>query len=135
MEQLGLTVPDVTERFRLDDGSGEIVREVRRSDGLTAESRIPKLGHLSTDLSATYDFSWLTTNVEPEGVASITAAAPIRCVDLFCGLGGMSLGLREACRALGERLEIVMAADSNQVAAEVYRTFHPGTEVDRKSVV
>jgi DNA (cytosine-5)-methyltransferase 1 len=46
----------------------------------------------------------------------------------------MSLGLREACRALGERLEVVMAADSNQVAAEVYRAFHPGTEVETQPI-
>ena len=91
MEQLELTVPDVTERFRLDGGSGEIVREVRRANGVIAESRIPHLGHLSTDLSAAYDFNWLTVNAEPEG--GPTLAAPIRCVDLFCGLGGMSLGL------------------------------------------
>ena len=35
----------------------------------------------------------------------------IRLVDLFCGCGGISLGVKEACNTLNYRLEIPLAVD------------------------
>jgi DNA (cytosine-5)-methyltransferase 1 len=49
----------------------------------------------------------------------------IRVVDLFSGCGVMSLGISEACRALGYRMEPVLAADVNEVALGVYKKNFP----------
>lgn len=45
----------------------------------------------------------------------------IRAVDLFCGCGGLSLGLRQACDDLDFGFEAAWAVDSDKRALEVYR--------------
>jgi DNA (cytosine-5)-methyltransferase 1 len=45
----------------------------------------------------------------------------VRLVDLFSGGGLMTLGVWEACRALGRRLNPVLAVDVDAAAAQVYR--------------
>ena len=47
-------------------------------------------------------------------------ARKLRAVDLFCGSGGLSLGLREAGRALGFDVEMVAAVDLDADALDVY---------------
>lgn len=45
----------------------------------------------------------------------------VRVVDLFCGCGGMSAGLREACLRTGLGFDVALAVDSDQVASNVFR--------------
>lgn len=45
----------------------------------------------------------------------------MRGVDLFCGCGGLSIGVREACCDLGLRFDPVWAADVDPRALTVYR--------------
>jgi DNA (cytosine-5)-methyltransferase 1 len=45
----------------------------------------------------------------------------IRVADLFCGCGGLSLGIREACWATGRRFVSALAVDNDAGALEVYR--------------
>ncbi len=45
----------------------------------------------------------------------------ITAVDIFAGCGGMSLGLEEAARRAGFRIEIALAIDSDPQVAEIYR--------------
>jgi DNA (cytosine-5)-methyltransferase 1 len=45
----------------------------------------------------------------------------IRVVDLFCGCGGMSVGLQEAARRLGHRLEIPLALDFDEAVINIYK--------------
>src|SRR5262249_18456424 len=54
---------------------------------------------------------------------------PVRIVDLFCGCGIMSLGVSEACRALGRNVEIVLATDFNATAIRVYKRNFPTASV------
>lgn len=42
-------------------------------------------------------------------------------VDLFCGCGGLSLGVKEALRVNGFVLNIILAVDNNSYALEVYK--------------
>ena len=50
----------------------------------------------------------------------------IRVVDLFCGCGGLTLGIAEACRALEYQFVSVLGADMDLTALEVYkRNFKP----------
>ena len=127
-----MTTQSVQQSFRLDKRSGEIVREVRAPSGAVVESRLPYAGVTPIDLSAAYDLAWLRADAEPRFGSA--GQGKVRCVDLFCGLGGMSLGLQEACRALGKELEIVLAADSNSIAGRVYEAFHPGTKVEAQPI-
>ena len=48
-------------------------------------------------------------------------------VDLFSGCGLMSLGLAEACRALGLTARPVLAVDVDKVALDVYARNFRGT--------
>lgn len=50
----------------------------------------------------------------------------IRVVDLFCGCGGLTLGIAETCRALEYQFVSVLGADMNLTALDVYkRNFNP----------
>jgi DNA (cytosine-5)-methyltransferase 1 len=51
---------------------------------------------------------------------SPTNGPAVRVVDLFSGCGAMSLGVSEACRALGRQVEHVAGFDLNPRIAEVY---------------
>lgn len=53
----------------------------------------------------------------------------IRLVDLFCGCGGLSLGVKEACRALGFGLEIPLAVDFEAEASKCYARNFPYANV------
>jgi len=48
-------------------------------------------------------------------------SARLRIIDLFCGAGGFSIGLRAALNAVGITPEFVAAVDLDQVALNVYR--------------
>ena len=72
---------------------------------------------------ALYDLAWLASKVPPQ----INAwGKPVRVVDLFCGCGGLSLGVREAAHALGSPVKFAFASDSNATALDIYsRNFDP----------
>jgi DNA (cytosine-5)-methyltransferase 1 len=62
---------------------------------------------------------------------SVTRPSPgrgtsIRCVDLFSGCGGMTLGLEEAARRCGMRIEPVLAVDSDKEVIDIYTRNFPG---------
>lgn len=50
-----------------------------------------------------------------------SSTAKLRIIDLFCGAGGFSIGLRAALNAVGITPEFVAAVDLDQVALNVYR--------------
>lgn len=68
--------------------------------------------------AANYDKAWLMSSNLP--IVSTTSKS-VRMVDLFCGCGGLTLGIREACRALGCGFESVYASDINESALNVYK--------------
>lgn len=53
----------------------------------------------------------------------------IRIADLFSGCGAMTLGIEEACRALGFRVKPVIAIDINQPASDIYKRNFVSCEV------
>lgn len=63
------------------------------------------------------DAKWLRKEPAP---GSFSAA--LRVVDLFCGCGGMSLGLKEAARRAKLDLEVRLAVDTERHALDVYET-------------
>jgi DNA (cytosine-5)-methyltransferase 1 len=69
--------------------------------------------HYEDDL----DQAWLRSAIRPP----MSGVRAIRSVDLFAGCGGMTLGLWEAARRLGLKLEVRLAAELNPRIAEVFQ--------------
>lgn len=99
-------------------GGRSVVRAVARRDGSVAETYMDVSDLLDDerDWAAAFDRAWLRGATPPTPPGQRT----IRFVDLFCGCGGLSLGVSEACRALGLAAEAVLAADKNTAALDVY---------------
>jgi DNA (cytosine-5)-methyltransferase 1 len=53
----------------------------------------------------------------------------VRVVDLFAGCGGLTLGAAEAARRHGLGLDVRLAVDVDQTAADVYKANLPGADV------
>jgi DNA (cytosine-5)-methyltransferase 1 len=53
---------------------------------------------------------------------------------LFCGCGGLSLGVAQAVHAAGRALEIVLAVDVNPAALAVYKANFPAAETSARPV-
>src|SRR5256886_2572288 len=106
------------ERFSLDQ-RGQIVRSVARRDAGDQPSTTvvgPLVGSNTGDLRSAADLAWLCRKEAPP-----PADGPaVRVADLFSGCGGMSLGLAEACRALGFRFESAAVYDIDATALRVY---------------
>ncbi|BAL01388.1 putative methyltransferase [Oscillibacter valericigenes Sjm18-20] len=76
-----------------------------------------------------YEQRWLQCKEKP---ISRETNGNIRVVDLFCGCGGLSLGISEACRALEYKFEAVLAADLDETALNVYKkNFSPQFALDK----
>lgn len=59
------------------------------------------------------------------GVSASPPTSSLRLVDLFCGCGGLSLGVREAARRIGLNLDVRLAVDLDPDAMTVYQTNFP----------
>lgn len=111
---------EIIEHFRLQGRS--IIRNVLLRNGEVVESSIPMaVGQRveSNDLAAAFDEAWLRSHIRPN-LISDSKHRNIRIVDLFCGAGGMSVGIDEACRAIGVNALHVLAADLEQNALATY---------------
>lgn len=98
----------------------EIVRriDITGRPPKTSKLPIPTWADRSQPPADLYDQSWLAAESPPRMRAS---ARIIRAVDLFCGCGGLTLGVREAARGLGCGFCAVFASDVNHEALELYR--------------
>ncbi len=65
---------------------------------------------------------------------SASSRPRIRVVDLFCGGGGLSLGLAEAARRIGRGTKIVAAVEIDPAAADVYALNFPSANLVRADV-
>lgn len=106
------------ESFRWDDESGTLVRNVRTRSGSEVESRIHALRPgKHSDLAAEFDAAWLRSSTHP----TFPGTVDLRFADLFAGCGAMSVGVVEACRALGKTPHSMYAVDMNEKAVQVYK--------------
>jgi DNA (cytosine-5)-methyltransferase 1 len=109
------------ERFHVDESTGVITRSVTRRDPdtppvVTVVGEWDRRTSLD-DVRAAADLAYLRLRRQPEWSH---AELPVRVVDLFSGCGAMSLGVSEACRALGKGVEHVAGFDVHPRIAEVY---------------
>ena len=58
----------------------------------------------------------------------------IRVVDLFCGGGGLSVGVAEAARRVGRGTDIVLAVENDDETADVYALNFPSANLVRSDV-
>jgi DNA (cytosine-5)-methyltransferase 1 len=91
--------------------NGEVVRTVASHHGTT----VPAI--LAGDGGADWDKSFLCGGSSGPWEAG---RGHVVVVDLFSGVGGMSLGVREACRALGLGFEVARACDLDEEALATY---------------
>ncbi len=104
----------------------EIVRRVNRRDGTVSISRISRIASAAGSASESFDYSWLRSATSP---LSEGPQETLRVVDLFAGCGGLSVGMKEAARALGLNLEIVMANDIDEVVLETFSINFPEANI------
>lgn len=103
--------------------NGQIIRRVVRRDGTETATSFPKpkrrRGRPPTTLSqADADKALLMAAVKPP---SSPENAELSIVDLFCGIGGTSIGAIEAIRALGMNGRVQCAVDFDEQCVEQYR--------------
>ena len=116
------------EAFSLDSKRRVLTRHVRLRDGRVATSSLPliqlprKLALHQAELAALADVSFLRSAHWPRTKAD---APTIRVADLFSGCGAMSLGVWEAARAVGCRMEPAVALDVSLPAIGVYKRNFP----------
>jgi DNA (cytosine-5)-methyltransferase 1 len=125
----GSVAPEAApESYRPCSDGFSIERVVALRTGGTARTRITlhngNVPDASEDtLADLFDRAFLCTAKRPR-IGS--REREIRVVDLFSGCGAMSLGIWEACRAVGARMVPVMALDFNKTALQVYEDNFPG---------
>jgi DNA (cytosine-5)-methyltransferase 1 len=108
------------ERFRVDDGTGLVTRVVTLRD----PDAVPVVTEIGTwdrnvpldDVRAVADLSYLQRTAPP----AANDGPEVRVADLFSGCGAMSLGVLEACRAVGRKFVPAGAFDINQRVLDVY---------------
>ncbi len=115
------------ESYRLSPDCCWVERVIALREGGVACTRLPieeqLLGTTEEALADQFDKAFLCAAMRPRIGRH---AREIRVVDLFSGCGAMSLGIWEACRAVGARMAPIMALDLNQTALSVYEDNFPG---------
>lgn len=112
--------------YAYDPLGREVVRKLEDEYGVI-ESRVAKPeGAPAGDAESAFDWCWLRASALP--LAS-PGGPVVRIADMFAGCGQMSLGVIEACRALGRRGEVTYALDSDLRAREMCRRLFPTATV------
>lgn len=78
--------------------------------------------------------AWWQSFLRGGKLESSRGGRKLTAVDLFCGAGGLAVGLDLAARACDRRLEIVAAVDADRGALEVYAANNPVRSVYNESV-
>ncbi len=109
-----------------------LVRKVLRRDGAVVETDLglaPTTAMGQDDLHAVADQLLLRLTAAPRWSGG---DSPLAIVDLFSGVGSLSLGVLEAARAVGVDAEIVLAADEDPNPLEILAaSLQPGAGVTR----
>lgn len=115
--QLDDTLDSTPLSERFSRRSGRLLRVTDLPGGETWTSRLEDRAAPGLDLPSAFDQSWLRS---PERPRVVDARQTIRCADLFCGIGGLSVGLEEAAWSLGLDVEHVLAADTDAALLDRY---------------
>lgn len=70
------------------------------------------------------EVAWVQSYLRGLPVEVLPPTRTLRVVDLFCGAGGLTTGLKYAARTLGIALDLALACDADLEALEVFRANH-----------
>lgn len=121
------------EEFSLSYDRRYVQRSVMCRDGSKPTSKIvlpitPRNTRLPQDyLASLSDLAFLRSRTPPKPVSDLKGT--VRSADIFSGCGIMTLGLWEACRAIGWQLQPVLAADVDRAALTVYGSNFPSASL------
>jgi DNA (cytosine-5)-methyltransferase 1 len=111
------------ETYRITNSGIRVVRSVRLDNGGRTISWVGIPPGMNGDPQSMFDQVLLKRKTAPR---STPQGKPVRVADLFSGCGGLSLGAREASRALGRPFKAVLALDKSPTSLHVYkRNFNP----------
>lgn len=115
----------VTLSFRLDEKTRRVSRTATAPEGTSFTTRFDLPAHISTKQDSRYLYDQVFLRSKKPAWHS-PLRGTVRAADLFSGCGGLSLGMREACTALGKQFKSVLAIDDDSPTLEVYkRNFSP----------
>jgi DNA (cytosine-5)-methyltransferase 1 len=117
--RLNSSTTDKRECYQFDHSHQSVSRTVVVDSLRRATTDIP-LGKgvpQAADPHSVFDQAFLRTSTKPKADRNLPV---IRGADLFSGCGGLSLGLSEACQAIGYRFEPILAVDRDISSLEVY---------------
>lgn len=80
------------------------------------------------------DKAFLATKIRP-AFEEIKGSGNISLVDLFCGAGGITLGILEAARSLNKKVNIELAVDIDEKALNVYIDNFPNANATLSDVL
>jgi DNA (cytosine-5)-methyltransferase 1 len=107
--------------LRYEIHEGALLRDVIRRDGSLSRSTIIRggKGEKVPGNGSEFDRAWLRANAKPDIANS---REKVTIADLFCGCGGMSLGIEEACRGLEKTCDVAFACEIEPSYFDVYRS-------------
>lgn len=95
--------------------------------------RVPQSSLSSPILGSLVDEAFLRSREWP-AQTSTDGKKEVRTADVFSGCGAMSLGVWEACRAVGKLMRPVLAVDSNPDALKVFKKNFPSVTAWQKDI-
>jgi DNA (cytosine-5)-methyltransferase 1 len=99
---------------------GKAIRHVLNVRGDEYVSVVPRLRKCA---KAT-EVAWVQSYLAGLPTETPPATRTLRTVDLFCGSGGLTTGLKHAARSLGIKIDVALACDADLEALEVFRSNH-----------
>ena len=103
----------------------------RHSTRFVLKDALPRGDVTGAELAALADAAFLRSAQWPHVEV---AGKVVRIADLFCGSGAMTLGVWEACRAIGHRCEVALAVDTSDRTLATYRHNFPAAIMAHKDV-
>lgn len=108
------------------------IKRINKRDGTFVESSIQITDKNIEANPSCFDIEWLKLKNRP--VNSASNPTKLNLVDLFCGMGPMTLGVVEAGRCLGIDITPVFAIDFEYDAANHYRLNFPTARVENADI-
>ncbi|MBY6151660.1 DNA cytosine methyltransferase [Vannielia litorea] len=113
--QVQLSESELRQEFSFEESRRRVARKVE-AFGREFQASIPNTSR-HTDPAAAYFHSTL----DAEGMDVPAGARTINYIDLFCGGGGLSLGVKSALGLLGMKSRLALAADMDETALAIVR--------------
>lgn len=116
----------MTQFYKVSGSSA--IREIVTRSGDIVQSKVALDDGMvdGLDECSIFDLMWLKSTRRPRTPGN---RGVVRIVDLFAGCGGLSVGVSEACRALGLTPAIVLANDLDGKILEVFGRNFPEAEL------